>query len=690
MPIARAVAPFALAAGLVLGPAGPLQARVERVEILERGPLAGGITFGAVGGYERLRGRLHYAIDPQNPANARIVDLGLAPRDARGLVTFAGDFFLLRPQDLGRGNRRLLYEVDNRGNLGMLAFFNQAPWSNDPSGAGDLGDGFLLRQGYSLLWSAWNWDVLAGDQRLQIELPIPTEHSTPITGPVAAEFVLMRPAASAAFMWGDSRGYPPVDLAEPGARLTVRDQPAGARTPIARDQWAFDGPTRLVAAAGFLPGRIYELVYTAREPRVVGLGLAAIRDSLSFFRFAAEDGFGTPNPLAGAGRPDAEVVLAFGISQSARVLQHMLWQALHVDEAGRMVFDGALIHVPGGGKGSFNHRFAQTTRHPSELEDQAYPVDFFPFTTTPASDPTTGAKGYVLAPAQAAAAVPKLFYTMTSTEYWTRSASLLHTDVAGARDLPLAPDARLYVFAGAQHGNWRTPLRGPYRNCGNPLDHRPPMRALLLALDAWATRGAEPPASIFPKLADGTLDSVADYRRRFPPIPGVQLPRRNLQPPRLDLGPRFASQGIADRQPPELGPPFITRVPLPDADGNDLGGIRLPEIALPLGTYTGWNLRRPEVGAPDHLARWSGSFFPLARTEAERLAAGDPRPSLAARYRSRVHYEGQVDALARELMAQGFLLGADIAAITARAGAFYDRLLRHEPADPSCPYEQTD
>ncbi len=681
--IALSVLALALAFALIT----PAAARVDRVEILERGPLAGGMAFGEAGAYDRIRGRLHYAVDPDDPANARIVDLQRAPRDGRGLVTFAGDFLLLRPKDLGRGNHRLFYEVDNRGNLGMLAFFDDAPWSNDPQNAADLGNGFLLRQGYSLLWSAWNWDVLPGDRRLQIELPIATENGAPITGPVAAEFVLMRPATSAAFMWGDSRGYPPVDLQEPGARLTVRDQPTGARTLIPREQWRFDGPTRVFSTLGFAPGRIYEVDYTARDPRVVGLGLAAIRDSLSFFRFAAADDAGTPNPLASAGQPDARATLAFGISQSARVLQHMLLEALHVDEAGRMVFDGALIDVPGGGKGSFNYRFAQTTRHPSELEDQQYPADFFPFTITPEVDPVTGAKGDVLARARAQGALPKLFYTLTSTEYWTRSASLLHTDVAGETDLPLAPDARLYMFAGAQHGNWRTAVRGPYQNCGNPLDHRPPMRALLLALDAWATEGTAPPASVYPKLAAGTLGSVAEYRSAFPAIRGVQLPSGNLQPPRLDLGPRFASEGIADKQPPDFGPPFITRVPLPDADGIDRGGIRLPAVAVPLGTYTGWNLRRPEVGAPHHLARWAGSFFPFARTEAERRAAADPRRSLEARYRSRADYESRVGAAAEELAREGLLLEADIAPLVTHAGALYDRVLQHRPDDPACAYQ---
>jgi hypothetical protein len=610
-------------------------------------------------------------------------------------VTFAGDFILLRPAALERGNHRLLYEVTNRGNLGALAFFDDAPWSNDPSTLADAGNGFLLRQGYSLLWSAWNWDVLPGEGRLQIELPIATDRGAPITGPVAAEFVVGQWTRSAPFMWGYSRGYPPVSLDAPDARLTVRDEPGGERQEIARELWRFARPEgdRLVPdpahvfhVAGFEPGRIYEVVYEAQDPVIVGLGLAAIRDAISFFRFEVADGAGNPNPLAASGAPDPESALIFGISQSGRVIQHMLWQALHVDEAGRMTFDGALIHVAGAGKGSFNHRFAQTTRHPSQLEDHQYPADFFPFATTPTRDPVTGTSGDLLARARAAGALPRLFYTTTSTEYWTRAASLLHTDVTGSRDMPLDPQARLYFLAGAQHGNWRFAERGPYQNCGNPLDHRPPMRALLRALDAWVTEGREPPASVYPRLANGTLGAVADYRRAFPKIPGVAVPRGNLQPPRLDLGPRFASQGIADRQPPGFGPAYVTRVPLPDADGNDLGGIRLPAVTVPLGSYTGWNLRRPEVGAPGKLARWSGSFIPFAPDETTRAVLGDPRPSLAARYASRDDYRARITAAGRALVAEGFLLEDDLAEITDRAVAFYDRVAVRQPADLSCAY----
>jgi Alpha/beta hydrolase domain len=298
----------------------------------------------------------------------------------------------------------------------------------------------------------------------------------------------------------------------------------------------------------------------------------------------------------------------------------------------------------------------------------------------------TGATGDVLERARAAGALPRLFYTTTSTEYWTRAASLLETDVTGSKDVPLDPHARLFFLAGAQHGNWRFAERGPYQNCGNPLDHRPPMRALLLALDSWASEGRAPPESVYPRLDDGTLGSVEDYRRAFPEIPGIAVPTGNLQPPRLELGPRFASEGIVDRQPPVFGPPYVTRVPLSDADGNDRGGIRLPAVVLPLGTYTGWNLRRPEVGAPDKLGRWSGSFIPFAPTATAQKASGDPRLSLEARYASRADYERRNAAAAAALVDQRLLLADDVAEFTRRAGAFYEQVLAHAPDDTSCAY----
>ncbi|MDH3662141.1 MAG: alpha/beta hydrolase domain-containing protein [Alphaproteobacteria bacterium] len=666
----------------------PSAAAVERVEVLVREPFAGGKAFGATGVYERIKGRLHYALDPDDPANALIVDLHLAPVDQRGLVTFAGDFILLRPLDPGRGNRTLLYEVNNRGGLGLLPMFVRAARSNNPRTLDHAGDGLLFEQGYTLLWSAWNWDVIAGGDRLLIDLPIAAEGGRAITGPVAAEFVPSQPSLSAPFMWGFSKGYPPVDLDDPTAVLTWRNEPGGARHVVPRSAWRFSDldtsetpprPTRVTADEPFAPGRIYEVVYQARDPRVVGLGLAAIRDAIGFFRFDDE---------ASASRLDRAI--AFGISQSGRVINHMLWQGFHRDEAERMVVDGALVHVAGAGKGSFNHRFAQTTRHPSQLEDQQYPADVFPFTTTPSIDPVTGEAGSMLDRARAMGMVPKIFYTTTSTEYWTRAASLLHTDVEGVGDLPLAAETRLYFFAGAQHGVWAWEDRWPYEHCTNGFDHRFGMRALLPAMQRWLESGEAPPDSVYPTFAAGTLGSVADYIERFPKIPDFSLPSANLAPPRLELGPHFREHGIVDRQPAGFGPRFVTAVPLPDADGIDQGGIRLPGLAAPLATHTGWNLRRAEIGAAGKLARWSGSMLPFIEGEADRAAAGDPRPSLEARYGSREAYALAIERAAHGLVDGGYLLEADLSEVTRAALRRFDKISRHRRNDPSCAYSVAD
>lgn len=690
----------------------PLAAAVERVEILVQEPFADGKTFGETGTYERIKGRLHYAVDPDHPANAMIVDLDLAPVDERGLVTFAGDFILLRPVDSERGNRTLLYEVNNRGGLGMLPMFNLAARSNNPQTIEHAGDGLLFEQGYTLLWSAWNWDVIAGDDRLLINLPTATRGGRPLTGPVAAEFVLNQPALSAPFMWGFSKGYPPVDLDDPDAALTWRDEPRGERQVIARSAWRFSDvdttrsppqPTRITMDEPFVPGRIYEVVYEARDPRVVGLGLAAIRDAISFFRFGrgatastfdagstsdTRSALDTVSTLDMKSASDRAIV--FGISQSGRVINHMLWQGFHRDEVGRSVFDGALIHVAGAGRGSFNHRFAQTTRHPSALEDQQYPADVFPFATTSSVDPLTGERGSALDHARAAGNVPKIFYTTTSTEYWTRAASLLHTDVEATRDLPMAPETRLYFFAGAQHGVWSWADRGSYQHCTNGFDHRFGMRALLLAMQGWLEKGAAPPESVYPTFEDGTLGSVAAYLQHFPRVPGFRLPSANLAPPRLDLGPRFSSEGIADRQPAGLGPPFVTAVPLPDIDGIDRGGIRLPAVAVPLATYTGWNLRRAEIGAPDKLARWSGSMLPFPLDDAGREVAGDPRRSVAVRHASADDYALAIEQAAKALLARRFLLEGDLSLIKKTARHRFEKIGAHQRSDPSCVYSLTD
>ena len=673
-------------AGILLSAAcvWPAAAKVERIEVVSRQPFAAGTEFGRTGAYEKLRGRVFFALDPEAAANAPIADLKLAPRNNRGLVTFSAEFLMLRPIDPARGNGTLLYEVNNRGNIAMLAQLNEASSrSNDPATAADAGNGFLFRRGFTLLWSAWAADVLTapGDGRMVLHPPVATDHGRPITGKVTYELVVNAPAAIARFTGNLGTAYPPATEDAPDAALTERDRPDSEPRPIARSAWSFmpsrgEGvPTEIKLTGGFKPGRIYQLTYTARDPNVVGLGMAGIRDLLAYLR---------DNPLEGA--PEPRKRLVFGISQSGRLIQTMLLRGLHVDEDGKAAFDGAFIHVAGGGKGGFDYRFAMPTRHFSMLEDLIYPTDFFPFATVSARDPVTGAEGSVLDRARTLGVVPKLIYVNNSSEYWNRAASLIATDPAGTRDLAPAPEARIYHIAGAQHYIGGLRERGMFANCVNTLNHYRVMRALMVQFERWVGNGVEPPASTYPRIADGTLVTVAAFKQAFPRIPGVRLPDGNLRPPRLDLGPRFESERIADIVPPKLGEPFETLVPRPDADGLDQGGIALPEMLVPLGTRTGFNTRSEAVGFPGATGRWDGSFLPFPRTEAERQAAGDPRPSLAVRYAGRDDYETKLRAAAREVVRKGYLLEDDVDALVNEAGGLYDRVMAHDPADRSCQY----
>jgi hypothetical protein len=665
-----------LFAVLVAAWTGPGEARVDAIEITDRRPFAGGAKFGETGSYELLRGRITYSVDPAAAANRDIVDLALAPMSAAGRVVFRGDFVLLKPQEAELGNRRLLFEVTNRGNLALLSFFNLAPFNNRPESARDAGDGFLLKRGYSLLWTAWNWDVSEGWGRLQVDLPVAFENGHPVRGRVVAEMVAGRPTKSMPLAWGNSRGYPAVAAELGSARLTVRGSQRQEGRLIGRSAWRLQD-NRLTLARGFEPGQIYEFDYLATGARVVGLGLASLRDAGSFF----SDRGRRENPLAGA----IDHVIAFGHSQSGRVLQHMLWQGFHLDEAGRPVFDAMFINAPGGGKGSFNHRFAQTTRHPSQHEDHQYPADFFPFATVPQADPVTRRRADLLA--RARGTLPRLFYTQTSSDYWSRSASLIHAEVTGDKDLPIDPSARIYFFAGAQHFIRVPAERGRFALCHNPADYRYLMRPLLLHLDRWID-GREPPDSRLPSKRAGTLGDLVRYRRLLPVMPaaGGQLraPHTHLRPPRLDLGAGFQGTGIITRQPPELGPPFETLLPLPDRDGIDRGGLRLPQIAVPLGSYLGWNHRRD--GADKAIGRWSGSYVPFARTRDAIAGATDARPPIDERYLDRADYVAGVAGAAADLVRQGHLLQEDVSAIVASAGRRYDAQLGRDPADPGCGY----
>lgn len=664
---------IALALGVLAGLVASVHAEVVRLDIRQRAPFADGHRFGAAGPYERIAGRMIVEVDPNDPANARIHDLKLAPRNERGRVECWTDFFLLTPADPQRGNRRILYDVHNRGNKLALWTFNSAEGSNDPSTMAHAGNGFLLNQGYSILWSGWNGEVMEdGKQRLLAGLSVATEDGQTITGPAHLEIATTEKVFSRAFSWspwGIADAFPAVSLDNRQAKLTMRPSREEPAIDIPHAEWAFgrweDGqlvpdPTHVYVKDGFRPGWLYDLMYTAKQPRVTGLGMAALRDCVSFFRYAQQDRDGVANPLAGT----VELAYIFGISQSGRLINHFIFEGLNTDEARRPVFDGALLHVAGAGKGMFNYRFRMSTDYGTYHEGMLAGSESFPLAPVSQTDPVTGETGNTLARARMAGHVPRMMFVQSSSEYWCRGASLLHTDVEGKTDLQLPPEVRVYLVASSQHlgGGEHTP--GICQQPRNTLDDRGPiLRALLVALDKWVSDGAEPPASRYPRIDDGTLVRLETFRKQFPRIPGVNLPDAYYQPARLDFGPRFHTEGIADVIPPKMGPCYQSLVPAVDTDGNDLAGIRLPDVAVPLGTYTGWNLRAAPFGAEGKLSRLDGMYLPFARTTEEGRQLGDPRPAVCQRYPTRADYIARMAEAALELQRQRLLLPDDVVAI---------------------------
>jgi len=674
-------------------------AAVERIDILDRTLVADGASYGAVGPYLRLSGHLTYSIDPQSEYNAPIHDLELAPTNQDGKVRFKGDFVLVMPLDPERRNGRLIYDVTNRGGMTVLGRLNDATGRSGARTKEDMGNGFLLEQGYAVLWTGWNWDVAPRAQSLSIDLPVAVNaDGSPVTGRIVSEIAPSTPITTAKHVGMGAIGYPPADVNARDASLSVRDPGSSRYERLPRNSWSLTrsdngvsiaDPTWITFDDGFEPGKVYRLEYTAKNPRVTGLGLAALRDAMSFFRFENSDATGTPNPLVANGGQLPDTVIAYGLSQSGRVLNTLLWQGLHVDEIGRMVFDGAMIDTAGSGKGSFNFRFAQTTRHFSPDIELDFPTDFFPFTTTEQSDDVTGETGSLFAEAERLNSVPKVFIVNTSTEYWARSASLVHTSTDGSTDILPAPSARIYMIAGGQHVTGPPFERRTLVHCRNPLDYRPIMRALLSHLDAWVTLDREPPASRYPKISDGTLMSANQYLSAFHDAPFLRTPVGPLAPPRLDLGPLFSAEGIATTVPPQRGQDFATRVPAPNEDGIDTGGIMMPDISVPLGTYAGWNPQNAETGAPDRLSRWFGSFIPFARTVPERTARDDPRLAVTERYASRDDFTTAFAEKTLELAAEEFILGLDINPMIERAGGLYDRVMAQVPTEESCAYLET-
>jgi alpha/beta hydrolase family protein len=659
---------------LLLAAPSALLGEVVRIEVTSRADLLSGKPFGNAGAYEKLTGKIYFEIDPSNSANRIITDIDNAPRNARGRVEFSSDFFLIKPKQIERGNGTVLYEVSNRGGKGMLGFFNHAAGSLDPESEAHMGDGFLMKQGFTLLWLGWQFDPPARDGLVRVYAPIATDNGKPIVGIVRSEVIVARRAFDASLADRNHIAYAVADPADPWNTLTVRDTIEGRRRLVPRSQWKFarleggvavPDSTRVYLEGGFEPSKIYEVVYRSQNPPVVGVGAAAVRDAISMLKY----GSAVPGSLP-AGAIDRAI--AFGVSQSGRFLRTFLYYGFNEDERHRKVFDGVMAHVAGAGRGSFNLRFAQPSRDGHPFLNKFYPTDIFPFTDIVQTDPQTGAKDGLLSRVKPEF-MPKVFYTNSSYEYWGRAASLIHTTVDGRADAPLMTNTRVYMFAGGQHGPGAfPPSRSIGRELNNPNDYRWFMRPLLLSMNRWIEAGVEPPPSRYPRVGDKTLVRLEDLR--FPSLPGVETPKELHKAYRVDYGPDFASKGVISHDPPEVTTAFPILVPQVDADGNEVAGLKMPEVSAPLATYTGWNLFNAESGPPNLLSSMQGSYIPLPLTRADRERTKDPRPSIEERYRSLGHYLDLVGEAARDLIRQGYLLEEDLPTLLERARRHWDYL----------------
>ncbi len=641
----------------VLG-ASCASAEVVRIDIHKREELLAARSYGAVGAYEWIEGRAHFTLDPQDSKNASIVDLKLAPRNAQGRVAFAADVAILRPAIAARANGVVILDVVNRGRHTILEYLNRGNRTAAVGAAEFIGDDFLLKQGVTLVWLGWQQDLPADAGLLRLAGPL----IDGVKGRVYGEFAVPARVRDVALGDRTSIPYAVVDVQHPENTLAVSPSRALQARTIPREHWSFarikDGaltpdPLRVQVEGGFVPGAIYQFAYGTQNPHIAGLGLAAVRELVSWMRH---------DPAALVRGSHA---YAFGISQSGRFLRQFLYEGFNQDRAGRRVFDGMMVHSAGGARRGFNERFAQPSRTTGSR--------VFPFTDLEQSDAETRQSGGLLTRATQAGVVPKIIYTSSSWEYWGSAASAIHTTLAGA-DMPLPESSRVYAFAGTQHVPARMPLVDSPATRGqllhNPLDYRPALRALYSALDLWVRSGTAPPPSRYPTVAERGL--VARSALNEAGLAGINTPA-SVQPAwRLDNG--ETQSGIATLVPPAVGKPYLLLVPQLDDDGNELSGIRMPSISVPLATHSGWNLRAPAIGAPRELLQLTGGMHPYARTREER-ARGDTRASITERYASRAHYLERIAQQAAVLVEQRLLLNEDIPQVVDSAGVLWDFIM---------------
>jgi hypothetical protein len=655
------------AAALLLVAASAADAHVTKIQILQKeSPTFGGYAFKDVGQYEKLVGKAYGELDPNDPKNAAIVDIKLALRNARGKVEYAFDFYILKPIDLGKGNHKVMYEPPNRGSKTHDSL-NRGAGGDDPGSLADaakLANTFLLPRGYTMVWSGWDFSAGQDNSNHNITITLPVAKNTdgsPITGP-AYEYIVSGGQAY-------QLNYPAATLDQSKATLTHRVRLDDAPQVVPASGWAYDAHGTSIhlqpQGARFTQGDIYEFSYSAKNPTVNGIGFAAVRDFNAFLRYDKADEGGTANPMAG----DITRIYTEVRSQPGRMLNDFRTLGFNQAENGKIVFDGMLQWIAAADGINMNVRFSQPGRTERNRQDQLYAEGVFPFANQQLKDPLSGRTGGRYDACAKTNTCPLAMEVYSANEYWVKGASLFHTDPMGTKDLPEHPMARLYFISSHQHGVGNGNSKGACQQLGNPLDSGPILRALWEALDQWSTKGVAPPPSMVPRLADRTLvPALPQEKIGFPTIPGVTYTGLKSTRYLLNYGPDFYETGIMTVNPPAItspmfdnpanGPIYPTYVPKTDGDGNDIAGIRLPDVIVPLATYTGWALRAgPQANDG---CEGAGQMIPFAKTRADRIASGDPRPSVEERYPSLAAYTAQATKAVDDMVARRFMLKEDV------------------------------
>jgi endonuclease/exonuclease/phosphatase family metal-dependent hydrolase len=647
--------------------ATPLQARVLSVLIEQRDTILEGRNWGQAGAYELLKGKVFFGIDPLLRQNQVITDIGYAPVNENGLVLSSADLVVLKPVDPGKSNVALV-EVSNRGGKFTPSYFLNGNSNQADAGNPDFfGDGLLLNRGVTIIWVGWQFDIPESEDLLNFVTPVAKyPEGSPIIGRVRSDWTVDETTNNLSLGHHAQIAYPVYDSTAELHVLTQRKGRDEPREIVDRNLWDFgrwengsivpDDRT-IYSKNGFDAGMIYELVYYSAHPPLVGLGLAAIRDIIAYAKYDVECIF------------PVEYGIAAGVSQTGRFLRHFNYQGFNEDESGRRAYDGMMIITAGGGRGSFNHRFAQPSRDAHRYSAFYYPTDIFPFSGRRQTDPVTGINDGILSHLPVNLQ-PNIISVNTGYEYWGRSASLIHTDIGGKNDVLPQDNERIYHIASGQHFvDGFPPTRfqnGLYT--GNPLEFRPNYRALLINLLDWVVDGKSPPESNFPQISKGELVSPSDVR--YPDLPSFTPGRFPQVARRVDYGPEWP-QGIINFQPPVVGEAFPSLVPQVDKLGNEISGIRNAEVAMPLATYIPYSLRQGLAGGNGEIADFRGTYIPLA---IQGNAPGDGRITIREIYTGKVDYLTKVRTHLESLVENKFVLPEDMHRILERSRDYWNWL----------------